>query len=61
MINIVCKPQVKCNDCGCFYDFQKEDIKEEKIYEGFDGYCLVRYVECPVCGRRFVISKKRHE
>lgn len=64
-------PKHQCTHCGCVYTFDKEDFKEERNYIGLhqsngfsapkDVYENVVYVECPICGLKFAINKRREE
>ena len=52
---------IKC-ECGCKYEYDKEDIKE-MAFMSLDGafqlgYYLVRYIECPECGEKDWIGEK---
>lgn len=67
MIEIIEKPQHKCEICGCVYTFDKEDFKEKEEYQGYkeiswqvmrDIYETITYVECPICGNKFVLKKE---
>lgn len=37
-----------CYGCGCEFEFEKEDVKEE-IYDQGEGYNVL-FVTCPCCG-----------
>lgn len=45
-----------CTGCGCVYEYVIRDIKEK-----YDGSTLRSYVNCPVCGRSFTISREEVE
>lgn len=67
-MNIIKAPNHKCEYCGCEYEFDSSDFKEEKIYFGSyqpNPICIPQskyhcntYVECPVCGNKFVFNTK---
>lgn len=39
----------RCHLCGCEFEFEKEDVKEE-IYDQRERYNVL-FVTCPCCGR----------
>lgn len=68
-MNVIKEPTHECEWCSCVYQFNKTDFKEEREYVGehqTNGYCSPNfiyehntYVECPVCGSKFIIKKRR--
>lgn len=53
-------PTIKCK-CGCTFSYNKEDFKEEKIFQGttphlFNIYRIETYVNCPICNKRYLIK-----
>lgn len=48
-IEIIEKPTHKCQNCGCVFSFEKEDL-EESLIAGMYGAASIMYLKCPVCG-----------
>lgn len=63
MIEILKKPQHKCEVCGCVYTFDKEDFKDDKNWiKSIDYRSLYEYrtfVECPICNAKYVLKSKQ--
>lgn len=62
MIEIIERPQHKCEKCGCVFTFEKDDFKKEERYMEKREYALNRFyslyhiftfVECPICGLKY--------
>lgn len=67
-MEIVEKPKVTCNVCGCVYAFGKDDFKTATVDNGMFQYSLhcvkhmyaeITYVECPVCGKRHIVKERQ--
>lgn len=53
--------QVTCPICGCIYEFDRHDIREDHDYSYalttyLPTYAITKYVECPCCGERHNIG-----
>ena len=53
MIEIIEKPQHKCELCGCVFSFDKEDIHSLSLKEG-EVDVFSKFVSCPICGLAFM-------
>lgn len=62
MIEIIEKPQHKCEKCGCLFSFDKEDFNKQKMFKkSLDYRSLYEYitfVACPICENAFIIESK---
>ena len=56
------KPQKTCNTCLCTFEYDKSDVRNytEQYWAGFweGGWLnrIVRFVECPGCGKRIKLN-----
>lgn len=50
--------QVHCDNCGCIYEFDAEDIKRD-VYVRYWGYLVKNttpFVHCPICESRHYLT-----
>lgn len=43
-----------CDECGCYFSYEKEDVKIEKINGGFGGEKLI--IDCPQCNIEILLD-----
>lgn len=49
---------VQCDNCGCKFSYEGEDIQQEPEYKAEDLWIYIskKYVVCPQCGKRVFLS-----
>ena len=52
----------RCNNCGCLFSYEEEDVKERTINDSFNSlggvYCT-NYVVCPQCKKSIDLTAIR--
>lgn len=49
----------ECENCGCRFSYEKEDIKKDKLYSRGKLMAVISYVDCPHCGIAHKLTPKK--
>lgn len=49
----------ECENCGCRFSYEKEDIKKDKLYARGELKAVISYVDCPHCGIAHKLTPKK--
>jgi redox-regulated HSP33 family molecular chaperone len=55
---------ITCEECGCEFEFDKNDIYIESIeLQSFTGHRTLNIinVDCPLCGKKYILNKKEKQ
>lgn len=49
----------ECENCGCRFSYEEEDIKEDKLYAKGKLKAIISYIECPHCSKVHRLTPKK--
>ena len=57
------KQTITCEDCGCYFSFEEEDLKfmdyRNGTFQSGIKYGYKKYVECPQCKKKICIEQTK--
>lgn len=49
----------ECENCGCRFSYEQDDIRESKLYSREKLVAVISYVDCPHCGIAHKLTPKK--